>query len=265
MKSLLKIPAQRYLILQYLNRQIRQRYQGTAFGVLWSLLTPLIMLSVYTFVFGIVFRAHFGISKNESPLDFGLALFCSLNLFNFFAEVILRSPTLMLQHSNLVKKVVFPLEILPVVTTFNALFHCLVAFVPLLFGLAISRGAIPWSILFLPLFLIPLALFSAGCALFLSALGVFVRDTQTMIEPFLSILMFGSALFYPLAAVPEPFGRFVGLNPLAVLFDSARKSVVFGIAPDLASLAFLSLVGTLFLLAGSYFFDKSKPAFADVM
>jgi lipopolysaccharide transport system permease protein len=265
MKSLLKIPAQRYLILQYLNRQIRQRYQGTAFGVLWSLLTPLIMLSVYTFVFGIVFRAHFGISKNESPLDFGLALFCSLNLFNFFAEVILRSPTLMLQHSNLVKKVVFPLEILPVVTTFNALFHCLVAFVPLLIGLAISRGAIPWSILFLPLFLIPLALFSAGCALFLSALGVFVRDTQTMIEPFLSILMFGSALFYPLAAVPEPFGRFVGLNPLAVLFDSARKSVVFGIAPDLASLGLLSLVGALFLLAGSYFFDKSKPAFADVM
>jgi lipopolysaccharide transport system permease protein len=265
MKSLLKIPAQRYLILQYLNRQIRQRYQGTAFGVFWSLLTPLIMLAVYTFVFGIVFKAHFGISKNESPLDFGLALFCSLNLFNFCAEVIGRSPTLILQHSNLVKRVVFPLEILPVVITFNALFHCLVAFVPFLVGLVISRGAVPWSIAFLPLYLFPLALFSAGCALFLSALGVFVRDMQNMIEPFIAILMFGSALFYPLAAVPEPFGRFVGLNPLAVLLDSARKSIVFGIAPDLASLARISLVAALVLVAGSYFFDKSKPAFADVM
>ena len=265
MKSLLKIPAQRYLILQYLNRQIRQRYQGTAFGVFSSLFTPLIMLAVYTFVFGLVFRAHFGISKNESPLDYGLALFCGLNLFNFCGEVISRSPTLILLNSNLVKRVVFPLEILPVVTTFNALFHCLVAFVPLLVGLAISRGAIPWSILFLPLFLLPLALFSAGCALFLSALGVFVRDIQTVIEPILSILMFGSALFYPLAAVPEPYRRFLGLNPLAVLFDSARKSVIFGIAPELGSLALLSLVAALFLLAGSYFFDKSKPAFADVM
>ena len=163
------------------------------------------------------------------------------------------------------KKVVFPLEILPVVTTFNALFHCLVAFVPLLVGLAISRGAIPWSILFLPLFLLPLALFSAGCALFLSALGVFVRDIQTAIEPFLSILMFGSAVFYPLAAVPEPFRWIISLNPIAVLIENARKCVVFGLAPELASLALLSLVAALFLLAGSYFFEKSKPAFADVM
>jgi len=265
MKSLLKIPAQRYLIGQYLNRQIRKRYQGTVFGVFWSLLTPLVMLVVYTCVFGIIFHAHFGASGNESPVDFGLALFCGLNLFNLCGNVITNAPTLMLEHSNLVKKVAFPLEILPLVATLDALFHCLVAFVPLLAGLTFSHGAIPWSILFLPLFLLPFALLSAGCALFLSALGVFVRDIKAAIQPALNILMFFSAVFYPLAAVPGRLRQVIGLNPLAVLIENARNSMILGIPPAPLAVVLITLGAALFLLAGSYFFEKSKPAFADVM
>jgi lipopolysaccharide transport system permease protein len=265
MKGLIALPRRHYLIRQYLYRQIGQRYKGAALGVLWSIVTPLLMLLVYAFVFGTIMNARFGLSKSETTLDYALALFCGLNLFNLCAEVIGRSPTLILGQPNLVKKVVFPLEILPVVTMLDALIHALLAYIPLFLGLIILRHEIPWSFVFLPFFLIPGALLALGCSLFLSALGVFVRDIPNIINPLLTVLLFGSAVIYPLTAVPEAARPWFSLNPLAVLVDDSRKVLIWGVVPNFATLALVTSAGLLLVIVGFLFFEKSKPAFADVM
>jgi lipopolysaccharide transport system permease protein len=255
----------RYLVLQYLNRQIRQRYRGSMLGVFWSLLTPLAMLVVYSFVFGTIFHSRFDVSQRENPVDFGLALFCGLNLFNFCSEVISNSPTLILDHSNLVKKVVFPLETLPAVTALDALLHCVIAFVPLFLAMIIFDHAFPWSFVFLPLFLLPLAFFAVGCSLLLSALGVFIRDIKSLMVPLLTILMFCSAVFYPLTAIPQPYRQVIQLNPLARLIENARNTIIGGAAPSLIELLILTVAALLFVFLSSALFAKAKPAFADVL
>jgi homopolymeric O-antigen transport system permease protein len=265
MKGLLNILAQWYLVLQLANRQIRQRYRGSALGVLWLLIRPLLRLVIYTFVFGVIFQAHYGLKPSESTLEFGLIMFLCLNLFDFCAEMIGRGPGLIHEQPNLVKKVVFPLEILPVVAMLNALFHCLVAFIPLLIGFLIVQGSIPWTIVFIPVYLIPLALFATGCTYFLSALGVFVRDLQSLIVPLVNILFWSSAVFFPLKKVPDNFRLIFDLNPIVNVMESARRAVFLGVPPDPGPLIRFSVEGLVFLLIGLYFFEKSKPAFADVM
>ena len=196
-----------YLIRQFLERDISSRYRGTFFGLFWSFLSPLLMLAIYLFVFGLIFKSRFGVQKNESTFDFGLALFCGLNFFNLFSEVVLRSPTLVLQYPNFVKKVVFPLEILPVVATGTAIFHCLIAFLPLAIGLSISRHEMPFTVLYLFVFLVPLALLTCGASWIFAATGVFFRDIQPVLTAAITILMFMSAIFFPLQAVPETVAR----------------------------------------------------------
>jgi lipopolysaccharide transport system permease protein len=265
MKGLLSIATQWYLVLQLANRQIRQRYRGSALGVLWSLVRPLLMLVIYTFVFGVIFKAHYGLNQNESTLEFGLILFLSLNLFDFCAEVIGRGPGLIHEQPNLVKKVVFPLEILPVVAMLNALFHCLVAFIPLLIGLQIVHGSVPWTIVFIPVYLVPLALFATGCTYFLSALGVFIRDLQSLMVPLVNILFWASAVFFPLKNVPDSFRPILNINPIVNVMESARRAIFLSMPPDPGPLIRFSIQGLVFLLIAIYFFEKSKPAFADVM
>ena len=259
------IIAKRYLIVKYLNRQVSRRYRGSILGVFWSLVSPLVMLSVYLVVFGFIFKSRFNISKNETATDFGLALFCGLNIYNLCSEVITSSPKLILGQPNLVKRIVFPLETLPVVQTLDSLLHCAIAFVPLLVAFIVFRGTIPWSFIFLPLFLVPVALFSVGCSLILSALGVFIRDIGELMQPLVTILMFGSAVFYPIGAIPPPFRQFIQLNPLALLIENARLSLLWGAPPNLVLLVTLSFLAFIFVMVTSTFFEKAKPAFADVI
>lgn len=254
-----------YLIGQFLQRDISIRYRGTLFGLFWSFLSPLLMLAVYLFVFGFIFKSHFGVDKNESTFDYGLALFCGLNFFNLFSEVVLRSPTLVLQYPNLVKKVVFPLEILPVVATGTAIFHCLIAFLPLAIGLSISRHEIPFTVLYLFVFLVPLALLTCGAAWIFAATGVFFRDIQPILTAAITILMFMSAIFFPLQAVPEPWRRLIGFNPMVHLIDGGRSAIVWGVAPNWLTYFGLVVGSLTVFLLGYFVFDRSKSAFADVL
>jgi lipopolysaccharide transport system permease protein len=254
-----------YLIQQFLQRDISVRYRGTLFGLFWSFLSPLVLLAVYLFVFGFIFKSRFGVQKNESTFDFGLALFCGLNLFNLFADVVLRSPTLVLQYPNFVKKVVFPLEILPVVATGTAIFHCLVAFLPLTIGLIISRHEVPFTVLYLFIFLVPLALLTCGASWIFAATGVFFRDIQPVLTAAITILMFMSAIFFPLQAVPENWRGLIGLNPMVHLIDSGRAAIVWGMTPDWFSYSLLVLGSLAVFLLGYFVFDRSKSAFADVI
>jgi lipopolysaccharide transport system permease protein len=252
----------RQLIWQFLWRDISIRYRGTFFGIFWSFLSPLLMLAVYLFVFGFVFKSRFGGDHDEGALEFGLALFCG---FNLFAEVVMRSPSLILQYPNFVKKVVFPLEILPVVTTGTAVFHCLVAFAPLAIGLGFAHHQIPFTILYLILFLAPLTLVSCGVSWLLSSLGVFFRDIQPVLTAAITILMFMSAIFYPLNAIPAMWRGVVALNPMVHLIENARAAIIWGASPNWL-IYFVLLFASLIVFLGGYFvFDRSKPAFADVL
>src|ERR1700722_15185816 len=255
----------RYLIRQFLQRDISGRYRGTFFGLFWSFLSPLLMLAVYVFVFGFIFKSRFGIEKNESTFDYGLALFCGLNFFNLFAEVVLRSPTLVLQYPNFVKKVVFPLEILPVVATGTGIFHCLIAFLPLAIGLSISRHEVPFTVLYLFIFLVPLSLLTCGASWIFAATGVFFRDIQPVLTAAITILMFMSAIFFPLQAVPENWRGLIGINPMVHLIDSGRAAIVWGMTPDWLTYSLLVSGSLAVFLLGYFVFDRSKSAFADVI
>jgi lipopolysaccharide transport system permease protein len=265
MKILVELRRSTYLLRLYLGRQIALRYKSTALGVAWSLFTPLFMLVVYTIVFGVVMKARFGLSSKETPFDYGLTIFCGLNLFNLCGEMITRAPRLIVTQPNLVKKVVFPLEILPVVSMLDALLHCLIAFVPLFLALAFVHREIPWTFVFLPVYLVPTALYAVACSLFLSALGVFVRDIENMVAPVITILLLGSAIFYPASSMSGPLRIWFDLNPITVIVESARRTLVWGAAPDFIPLILVTLVGAIFAYLASAFFLKAKPAFADVM
>jgi lipopolysaccharide transport system permease protein len=254
-----------YLIRQYLRRQIALRYKSTALGVAWSLLNPLCMLVIYTFVFGVIMHARFGLGNAETPIDYGLAIFCSLNFFNLCAEAMSRSPRLILLQPNLVKKVVFPLEILPIVSVLDALVHCVLAFVPLFVMVAIAHRTIPWSFAWLPCYLIPTTFLALGLGLFLSALGVFIRDVENLVAPAITMLLLVSAIFYPLSVVPDSMRFWYSLNPIVIIVDGARRSLIWGIPPNPVALTVVTLGGAIFAFLAGAFFLKAKPAFADVM
>jgi lipopolysaccharide transport system permease protein len=255
----------RGLIAQLARREIAGRYRGTYLGIFWSLINPLIMLAVYTLVFGGIFNGRFTRGGTETAADFALGLFCGMNLFNFFVEVVQKSPGLILSNPNFVKKVVFPLEILPVVAVLAALFHLAIATIPLILGLLILHGSVPWGTLLLVPIVIPLILATLGVSWLLAALGVFIRDLQAAVTPAVTILMFLSCIFYPLSAVPQTLRPFIQLNPMADLIQSARDAVMLDAVPDWR--IWIGLLGSGIVLfgAGLWVFRSCRGAFADTI
>jgi len=255
----------RSLIQQFTKREVEQRYRGSMLGILWSFLNPLFLLTVYTVVFGFIFGAKFEEGGTESRIDFALALFCGLNMFQVTADAITAAPRLILANQNYVTKVIFPLEIFPVVQCLNSMIHLGVATIPLLIGLVIFHGGIAltaplWLFLLLPLFLLTL-----GFTWFLSSLGVFLRDINSLVNPLIMVLMYGSAIFYPFSAVPENLRWVVIGNPLAQLVNESRKVLVFGQPLDWGIYAMFSLISIVVCMIGYLFFMKTKHAFADVL
>jgi lipopolysaccharide transport system permease protein len=192
-------------------------------------------------------------------------LFAVLIIFNLFAEVVNRSPNLILEHPNLVKKVVFPLEILPIVATGSAVFHAAVSLtVLLLFELAVRRS-VPMTAFYLPLILAPFLLLTLGISWLLASIGVYIRDVAQTVGILTTAMMFISPIFFPLSALPERMRPFLQLNPLALIVEQARAVLVFGTAPAWAALAgygVLSILGGAFGLWG---FHKLRRGFADVL
>jgi len=253
----------RHLFRQIARREVERRYRGTILGLLWALITPLIMLAIYTLVFGIIFGGSFG--REESRFEFALALFCGLLIFDLFAAAITQSPTTIIQHPNFVKKVVFPLEILPPAMLTSALVHTLMGLIPLVAGLLWAQGGLHWTILWLPVLFIPVLLYCVGIWWFLSALGVFIRDIANLVVPLQLLILFGSAIFYPVSMAPEVLQPVFYINPIAVLAEMARSSVVFGQSPNFLVLFVQLALALLTAIVGYQFFQKTKPAFADVI
>lgn len=268
---------QRELFLQLSKREIQGRYRGSIMGWSWSLITPLLMLAVYTFVFSQVFRARWGDLEQSGPLVFAINLFAGLIVFGVFSETICQSPTLMLNNINLVTKLVFPLEVLPAVTVAAALFHALTSLVVLIFfqlcnqlliagqvqnsGLAGLHPTLFW----LPLVWTPLICGCLALSWGLSALGVYLRDLTQVTGVIANLLMFLSAVFYPLSSLPPKWQPVLQLNPLVPIIEQTRRVAVNGLNPS-----FLYLIGgiAISVLAAELAFrsfQKSRVGFSDVL
>lgn len=254
-----------HLIRQLVRREIEGRYRASMLGMLWAGLMPLAMLAVYTLVFRHVFRARWGGADGGSGLEFALYLYAGLAVFNFFAECVGRAPGLILAQPNLVKRVVFPLEVLPWVATLAAAVHLLIALVILLATTVWLRGGLPWTTVALPLVWLPLLPMMLGLGWFLSALGVFLRDIGQMVGLGVSLLMFLSPLFYPLSALPEEWRAVLGLNPLALIMEETRHVLLDGLWPAWGALSLLLAACLLVALGGALFFRATRHGFADVV
>ena len=253
------------LIWQFTKRDVLSRYRGSYLGILWSLLRPLALLTMYTIVFGFIFESKLGNRPDETKLDFALALFCGLILFEFFAECVARAPVLMLSNTNYVTKVVFPLEILPVMTVGASLTQLVISFIPLLIGQQLVHGLIPVTVLYLPVVLLPLILLCLGITWLVASLGVFIRDINSIMPVLMQIVMYSGAIFYSINKVPAHFLPLVRSNPLTTVIDHTRAVVLYGTPPVWSQYAWVLAAGIVVMLAGYTFFMRTKNAFADVM
>jgi lipopolysaccharide transport system permease protein len=256
----------RRLIIQMTKREVVGRYKGSALGLAWSFLNPVFMLIVYTFVFSEIFKSRWGgIGSDDSKTQFALVLFVGMIVLNLFNEVLNRAPGLISANINYVKKVVFPIEILPIIALATALFHSMVSLAVLLIAYAIFNGHVYWTAILIPLVLLPLVVVIAGFAWMLASLGVFLRDVGQTIGIITTVLTFLSPVFYPVTAVPERFRPFIMMNPLTFIIEQAREVLIWGHLPNLMGLSAYLLIAICIAWAGYAWFQKTRKGFADVL
>lgn len=250
-------------------REVVGRYRGSTLGLLWSLLTPLLMLAVYTFVFGVVLKSRWAVIEGSpsgaSTAEFAVILFAGLVVSQIFSEVMMAAPQLVVRHANYVKKIVFPVEILPVVTVGAALFHAGVNLLVLLIAGWFVFGSVPVTAILAPVVLAPLVVLVLGVAWVLAAVGVYFRDMTQVVPPLVTALLFLSPLFFPRTALPVGLQPYLSLNPLSVPIEAFRDVTVFGVQPDWMALAIYSLVALAVAALGRQFFQLIRRGFADVL
>ena len=253
----------RQLIVQMTKREVVGRYKGSVMGLAWSFFNPVFMLVVYTFVFSVIFKSRWG--GDDSKTLFAVVLFVGMIVLGLFSEVVNRAPSLILSNVNYVKKVVFPIEILPVIAMGAALFHSLISLSVLLAAFVLFNGYLHWTVIFIPLILLPLVIVTLGLAWMLAALGVFLRDVGQTIGIITTVLMFLSPVFYPVTAVPEKFRPFIMANPLTFIIEQAREVLIWGHLPNWIGLGIYTVAATVVAWTGYALFQKTRKGFADVL
>lgn len=261
--------SQRDLIANLARREVAARNKGTYLGFLWALLMPLLMLAVYTFVFAIVWQSKWGVdaaSHAESRWHFALNMFCGLIVFDVFSQTVSASPAIIVQNPNYVKKVVFPVETLPIATMLSSLVFAAVSVGVLVAWLLVSGQGVSWTLVFLPAVLAPLLALTLGVSWFLASLGVFLRDIKTLVSGVLmQVLFFLSPIFYSIERVPEQFRPYLSVNPLTPIIENTRRVVLAGKPPEWISFSLSLAVALVVLQLGYAWFMKSKRGFADVL
>lgn len=255
---------QRSLIWQFSKRDVLARYRGSLLGLGWSFVNPLLMLAIFTFVFRTIFKARWG-DIEASDLEFALRVYSGLIVFTLFTEVLNRAPRLVLDQPNLVKKVVFPLEILPWVPPLAGLFHLALNLTLLLAATAFDRGGLPLSALALPLVLFPLMPLLLAMGWFFAALGVYVRDIGQIMPTVSSLLMFLSPVFFHPSALPPDWQPWLNINPLTLIIEQTRRVVLDGLWPEWGSLAVYLVLASVAAWIGGIWFQATRKGFADVL
>ena len=255
----------RQIIVQMTKREVVGRYKGSVMGLLWSFFNPILMLTMYTFVFSVVFKSRWGFGGEESKTQFAVLLFVGMIVHGLFSDVLNRAPSFILSNVNYVKKVIFPLEILPVIAMGAALFHSLTSFGVLLTAFVLFNDYLHWTVVLAPFVLLPLVILTLGLAWILASLGVFLRDVGQTIGIITTVMMFLSPVFYPVTALPEEFRPWLMANPLTFIIEQAREVLIWGHLPDWAGLGIYTLGATVVAWAGFVWFQKTRKGFADVL
>lgn len=257
--------AERGLIAQFTRREIEGRYRSSLLGLAWSFINPLALLLVYTFVFGIVLKQRWSGTASEGLAQFGLVLFAGLIAFGIFSESVNRAPGLIVSTPNYVKRVVFPLELLPVSVLGSALFHAAVSLAVLL-AVHVTLGGLPrltW--LLIPVVLLPIAFISLGLLWMLASLGVFIRDLTYTVALGVQILFFVTPIFYPVSAIPSSLRAIVQYSPLASVVEALRAVIFAGTLTAWRSVLVSGAFGLAIMLVGYAWFMRTRRAFGDVI
>lgn len=256
---------QRVALRQFLARAILRRYRLSAFGLLWTIIVPLTTLGIYTFVFGVVMESRWGSGTDSSTYGFSLHLFSGLIVFWVFAEIMGQAPMAVVDHTNLVKRAVFPLEILPPVVVGNAVFHALVNTGVLLAALLVLERSVPLTALLLPVVLLPFVLLLTGFSWFLAAIGVYFRDIVHMVGLLMTGALFISPVFYSTDRLHPALQTLIMLNPITFIVIQARLVLLEGQTPDWLGLGLYLIVAWFIASAGLAFFRHARANFADVL
>ncbi len=258
----------RELLWQFTLRNIELRHKGSYLGFIWAVLNPLLLLGLYVFVFGFIFGGKFGVLANETRIEFGLGLFIGLAVLQLIAEVIGVSPTVIVSQPNFVKKVVFPLEILPVAGAGASIFHFLVSMCLVTLGIAFAGPGLSWSALWTPVIMFPFILLVVGLSWLIASLGVFFRDIGQAAQFISQVLMYASAVFYPTSLIITKAPTawfFLRFNPVLLAIEDVRGVLLWNLPLNIRHLAFLYLCGLIGFWGGHAVFARLKPAFADVV
>lgn len=253
-----------YLLKQLVKKDIEEKYKGSVLGMVWSFLVPILMLVIYTFVFSEVFQAKWDIDTSDK-YQFALVLFCGLSAFNLLSEVMNRSTTLIASNVNYVKKVIFPLELFPVVITLSSLFNCVISYVILIVANYILNGTISFTLYQIFLAFIPLIVLAVGLGLFISAISVYLKDVGNAISVIVTMLMYLSPVFFPLSSVPEDFRGMCEVNPMTYIIENFRNVTLYGKNLDWEFFGISCIMALVIYLIGNVTFSRAKEGFADVL
>lgn len=254
-----------YLIKTFTIREIQNRYKGSLLGILWALITPILMLLVFSFVFGEIFQAKWPGNTGTNKIDFAINLFIGLSIFWYFADILAKSPTIISSVPNYVKKVIFPLEILPLVTILSTLVYLIINFIIIFITILITSNHISITIISIPLLIVITIPLLLGISLLLSAIGVYAKDIGVIIGVFINLLMFLSPIFYPISAIPEKMIWLFNLNPLTAIIEESRKVLLYNSWPDWNIVFVYTIISLLVYYVGNKIFKITKKGFADVI
>lgn len=254
----------RSMVWRMTKKEISGKYRGSFLGIFWAIISPIMMLTIYTFVFSVVLKARWG-GADQGNVDFAIIFFAGLIVYFFFAECINGAPLLLVSHTSYIKKTIFPIEILPLVATLTSFFHALMSFVVLAGLFLFIYGYIHWTIIFLPIVITPFILLSLGLVWVISSVGVYVKDINHVVSMVTTALLFLSPIFYPASALPEFMRPVFHLNPLTFIIEQTRDIMLWGKIPNFSGLFIYYVLGLSIAFLGLHFFHKLKKSFAEVL
>ncbi len=258
------IVANHALIVRLARREIEGRIKSTMLGTIWLVVSPLMILTIYSVAFQTILRTQWTLPDGQ-PGNAVILLFIGITVFAIVGESLGRAPGLVLENIAYVKKVVFPLEILPVVSLLSSSVQVCINLVMLLLMEVILVGVPPITAVLFPIVLLPLLLITLGISWFLASIGVFVRDVKQIIAPVITGLMFLAPVFYPITAVPARLRPFIMLNPVTQAIDDARGVLYLGELPDPTNFLIALALGWACAVLGCLWFMRTRKGFADVL
>jgi lipopolysaccharide transport system permease protein len=262
-RPLWELPRRSELIWSLAKRELLSRYKGSVLGIFWAVVTPVVMIAIFTFIFAGIFGARFG--NSNSHWTYALYLFCGLIPWNMFQDTLQQSSTTIVNHSNLVKRVIFPLETLPVAQAFSAVGNQLFASIALLLAVVVIEHRLALTFLWLPVLLIPQLLIAIGGGWLLASLGVFLRDIVQGVSLVLTAWLYLTPIIYPESIVPPRFSRVIQLNPFTALVRNYRRIFLENQNPDWAGLGYFTIIALLVFFCGYWWFARTRKNFADVI